>query len=97
MGAPPEVEVRDNPEERRYEAYVDGNLAGFLFYREQPGGLVLIHTEVDEEFEGRGVGGRLVAGALDDMRNRRLMATPVCPFATSYIERHPEYADLIAA
>jgi predicted GNAT family acetyltransferase len=93
----PEVQVADNPAEARYEALVDGKLAGAVFYRERPGKLVLIHTEVAEEFEGRGVGGRLVAGALDDIRERGLSVTPLCPFASAYIERHPEYADLIAA
>lgn len=91
------IDVTDNPEKRRYEARVDGELAGALFYQPLPDGLVLVHTEVAEEFEGRGVGGRLVAGALDDVRRRRLVVKVVCPFARAYIERHPEYADLVAA
>ncbi|MGH3082149.1 MAG: GNAT family N-acetyltransferase [Gaiellaceae bacterium] len=97
MSSRPEVEVTDNPATSRYEAHVEGELAGALYYREQPDGLVLVHTEVADEFEGKGVGGRLVAGALDDIRRRGLNVTPVCPFASGYIDRHPEYADLIAA
>jgi uncharacterized protein len=97
MSSRPEVQVTDNPTANRYEARVDGELAGALYYREAPEGLALVHTEVGDEFEGKGVGGRLVAGALDDIRGRGLNVTPVCPFATAYIERHPEYADLIAA
>jgi predicted GNAT family acetyltransferase len=93
----PQVRVVDNAAKHRYEAYVDGDPVGFLYYREGDEGLVLVHTEVDEEFEGRGVGGQLVAGALEHVRKRGLSVTPVCPFATSYIERHPEYADLVAA
>lgn len=92
-----EVQVSDNPAEGRYEAHAGGELAGYLFYRERPGGLVLVHTEVAEGFEGYGVGGRLVAGALDDIRNRGLSATVHCEFAAAYIQRHPEYADLVAA
>ena len=49
-----------------------------------------------DEFEGRGVGGRLVAGVLDDIRARGLLVVPLCSFTRSYIERHPEYQDLIA-
>jgi uncharacterized protein len=92
-----EVSVADNPAKRRYEAHVDGALAGSVSYQERPGGLVLIHTEVADEFEGRGVGSRLVAAVLDDMRTRGLSVTPHCRFAAAYIQRHPEYADLVAS
>lgn len=93
----PEVEVTDNEAEGRYEAHVNGEVAGYLFYRERPGGLVLIHTAVPDEFEGQGIGGRLVAAALDDIRRRGLSVTPLCPFAAGYIDRHQEYADLVPA
>ena len=92
-----DVQVTDNSEAGRYEAHVNGELAGYIVYRDQPGGIVLVHTEVLEQFEGQGVGGRLVAGALDDIRERGLTVTPLCRFAASYIDRHPEYADLTAA
>jgi len=87
--------VRSNPEKRRYEAVVDGRVAGVVLYQERDGALVLIHTEVAEEFEGHGVGGRLAAGALDDARERGLRVFPLCPFVKGYIARHPEYADLV--
>ena len=91
------VEVADNPGERRFEASVEGGLAGLLYYSKRPGKLVLVHTEVSGEFGGHGVGGRLVAGALDDIRARGLKVTALCPFAAAYIENHDEYADLVAA
>jgi predicted GNAT family acetyltransferase len=90
-----EIRVADNPERRRYEALVDGALAGYVFYQQREGELVLIHTEVRDEFEGQGVGSRLAAGTLDDIRARGLRIRPVCPFITGYIERHPEYSDLV--
>jgi predicted GNAT family acetyltransferase len=93
----PEVEVIDNKAEARYEAHANGEVAGYLFYRERPGGLVLIHTEVADQFEGQGIGGRLVAAVLEDIRGRGLSVTPLCRFAAGYIDRHPEYADLVAA
>jgi predicted GNAT family acetyltransferase len=89
--------VRDNPEKLRYEALVDGRVAGLLFYRARERELVLVHTEVADEFEGQGIGGRLVAGALDDIRARGLRIVPICPFVKAYLRRHPEYTDLIAA
>lgn len=90
-------EVVDNSDESLFEARLDGSRAGVLYYSEQPDRLVLVHTEVFAEFGGQGVGGRLVAGALDLIRARGLLVTARCPFAAAYIERHPEYADLVAA
>ena len=60
-----------------------------------PGAVVLVHTEVDDAFEGHGVGGHLAAGALDDLRARGVKVEPLCPFIVRYIERHPEFSDLV--
>jgi len=90
-----EIRIADNPAERRYEAHVGDRLAGFAEYRAMPGRIVFIHTEVLPEFEGRGVGSRLAAGALDDVRARGLGMTPKCPFIAAYVRRHPQYADLV--
>ena len=92
----PSVRVVDNPDKERYEAYVGDDLAGFVTYRTGPGAVVLIHTEVDDAFEGHGVGGHLAAGALDDLRARGFKVAPLCPFIVRYIERHPEFSDLVA-
>jgi len=89
------VDVRDNPEQHRYEARVAGMLAGFSEYQPNDGWLVFTHTEVDPTFEGRGVGSALAAGALNDVRKRGLKLTPQCPFIHAYIRRHPAYQDLV--
>ena len=89
------VRVVDNSAELRYELEVEGALAGVLRYRVEPGTVVLVHTDVHPAFEGRGLGGRLVAGALDDIRARGLRTVPHCPFAAAYIRRHPEYQNLV--
>ena len=97
MSAEPRIAVADAPERRRFEATVDGELAGFLVYREKKGLLALIHTEVEERFEGRGIGGQLARFALDQARERGLAVLPFCPFVNSWMQRHPEYADLVPA
>jgi predicted GNAT family acetyltransferase len=89
------LEVRDNRDEERYEATVDGDLAGFTEYRSRPGLIAFFHTQVDSAFESQGVGSTLVREALDDARRRGLEVLPFCPFVNSYIERHREYADLV--
>jgi len=88
-------QITDNPGERRYEARVDGQLAGFAEYRIAGGRVIFFHTEVDPAFEGHGVGARLAAGALDDVRARGLRMTPRCPFIAAFVRRHPEYEDLV--
>jgi len=89
------VRVVDNSDRSRYEAYAGDELAGFVTYRIEPGVVVLVHTEVDGSFEGHGVGTRLASAALEDARSRGLKVDPVCPFVAAYLERHPEYADLV--
>src|SRR5689334_7262211 len=90
-----DVEVVDSPDARRYEARLDGELAGVLEYELRDGWIVLVHTEVQPAFEGRGIGSRLAKTALDDARQRRLAVTPKCPFVLDYVKRHREYRDLI--
>jgi predicted GNAT family acetyltransferase len=88
--------VRDNPEEARYEVYVDEAIAGFVAYRRREELVTMIHTEVEPEWEGHGLGSQLVRGALDDVRSRGLKVRPLCPFVAAYIARHPEYRDIVA-
>ena len=90
------VEVRDSPDESRFEAYVDGRLAGYSAYILSRGTLNFVHTEVDDAYEGQGLGSKLARGALDDARARHLAVVPLCPFIADYIERHPEYEELVA-
>jgi predicted GNAT family acetyltransferase len=90
------IEVADNPEAARFEVRVDGTLAGFSEYVLKGGTIILSHTEIKPEFEGRGLGSRLARKALDESRDAGLRVIPRCPFIAAYIERHPEYAELVA-
>jgi predicted GNAT family acetyltransferase len=92
---PGDVKITNEPDAERFSISVDGELAGFTQYRERPGGLAFVHTEIDDRFEGHGLGSRLVSFALDDARSRGLAVLPFCPFVKSYIQRHREYADLV--
>ena len=92
-----EVQTTDNAEQQRYEARVDGELAGFAAYRVQGDRVVFTHTEVDDAYEGQGVGSALARSALDDVRATGRNAVPLCPFIRDWIDKHPDYADLVAA
>jgi predicted GNAT family acetyltransferase len=89
------VTVSDNPMGSRYEARIDGVLAGISEYELTPDTIIFLHTVVAEEYEGQGVGTAIARYALDDARARDFHVRPLCPFIRAWMQRHPEYADLI--
>jgi predicted GNAT family acetyltransferase len=92
----PDVEVTQNEAENRYEARVGGELAGSAYYDSADDLVVFTHTEVDDAFEGHGVGSALARFALDDVRadgGRKVY--PRCSFIKGWIDRHPDYQDLL--
>ena len=91
------IEIHDRPERSRYVLLVDGEAAGFVAYRLRDRRLTIDHTQVDEAFAGRGLGGRLARYVLDDARARDLRVVPRCPFMAGYIRTHPAYQDLVDA
>jgi uncharacterized protein len=90
------LRVEDNPTESRYEAILDGRVVGVSEYELEAERIVFVHTEVDSSVEGLGIGSRLVAGALDDVRRRGLKLVVECPFIAAWLRRHRDYADLLA-
>jgi predicted GNAT family acetyltransferase len=89
-------QVIHNPEEQRYEIHVDGMLAGFTQAFEKGDVVTFPHTELLEQFEGQGLASELVAGALDDIRVRGKLIVATCPYVAKFIDRHPDYKDLLA-
>ena len=90
-----DVVVRDNPEQRRFEAFVDENLAGFSAYDLTDGGIMIMHTEVDDAYEGQGVGSAMVRQMLDQIRaDGARKVTVLCPFVNAWLRRHPDYQEL---
>jgi predicted GNAT family acetyltransferase len=85
--------VRDNPALHRFELDADGETA-VAYYTLAPGAITFTHTEVPAEMWGRGIGSRLVRGALTEARARGLKVVPRCSFVSAYIARHPEFHDL---
>ncbi|MCF2523708.1 GNAT family N-acetyltransferase [Bradyrhizobium sp. G127] len=86
--------VQNNPSRKRYELAVEGHIAA-TYYALSDGVITFIHTEVPKELEGKGIGSRLIKGALDQARAAGLKVIPQCPFVKAYIGKHPEYADLL--
>ena len=95
MNTGEELEIVDSPERRRYEARLGDRVVGWVEYGDRDGRRALVHTEVDPEMEGRGIGSRLAAGALEDVRRRGVRALVLCPFISSYLDRHHQYDDFV--
>jgi len=96
-GGTPDLRIRDNPPERRYEAHEGAQLVGWVDYGRVGSRLVAFHTEVPPEFGGRGIGSALVRFVLADARTSGFTITPRCPLFAAHFERHPEDRDVLAA
>ena len=90
-----EINIQLNPQTERFETTVEG-ISAFLTYSLEEGVLTLLHTEVPPALGGKGIGSRLAGSALDYARQEHLKVVAKCSFVAKYIERHQEYADLLA-
>lgn len=84
------LEVKHNPEAKRFEVQLDDQLA-VVEYTIAGNNIIFTHTEVPRAFEGKGIANRMVKVALDYAVNAGLQIQPLCPIVKSYVDRHPEY------
>lgn len=89
-----QVAVRDNADAKRFEATVEGKVA-FAEYNRMEGGIVLTHTEVPAELEGRGIASQIFETVIAEMRARNQKVIPVCPVFALYLKRHAEAHDVV--
>ena len=89
-----QASVHDNRELQRYELSVDGQVV-FANYRRQPGRLVITHVEAPPNLRGKGAAGELMQGMLDQVRAAQLKVLPLCPYARAWMQRRPDYRDLM--
>jgi predicted GNAT family acetyltransferase len=87
--------IWDDEDNHRYVIEVDDATAGLAVYHLRGGRHIFVHTEISKEFGGQGLGRDLVKFALDDVRSKGGLVVPICPFFAAYLERHPEYEDLV--
>lgn len=89
-------DIVNNKAQHRFELMVDGHLAA-AYYKLEGDVITFIHTEVPPELGGRGVGSKLVQGALDQVRSEGLKVIAECPFVKAWIGKHDDYKDLLQA
>jgi predicted GNAT family acetyltransferase len=87
--------VLDNKLQRRFELDVEGQVA-FANYRETPQAVMITHTETPRALRGRGIASELVKGALELIRADGQKVIGACGFVVDYLDKHPEYRDLMA-
>jgi uncharacterized protein len=88
------TDIVNNTAQHRYELAVDGHIAA-SYYEIGDGVITLVHTEVPPELGGKGIGSRLIKGVLDQVRAEGLKVIVQCAFAKAYVDKHPDYADLL--
>ncbi len=88
--------MRNAPEQSRYEIRDGDRLLGIADYERRGDQVRFTHTEVDPSAGESGLGSTLVRAALDDVRAKGGSVVPLCSFVRGWIERHHDYADLVA-
>lgn len=92
-----DIDVTHRPERHRYELHADGAAAGHAGYSDDGDVRSIMHTWIEDEYEGQGLGSKLVVAVLQDIADSGLQVLPVCPFVPHVIAAHPEFIDLVPA
>lgn len=95
MSAPEGYALVDEPGSGRLNLWYGTTVAGFVEYSRQESIVSVFHVEVDQRFQGKGLGSVLAQGVLDLARSEGSRLLPHCPFLRDYLTRHPEYLDLV--
>lgn len=91
-----DVPVKDNRHHHRFELEIDGKMSLVAYQNVDDETLALLHTEVDPNLEGQGVGSHLVKEVLEYVERNNLKIIPLCPFVTVYLKRHPEWNRVVS-
>jgi predicted GNAT family acetyltransferase len=88
------TDIVNNKAESRYELAIEGQIAA-TYYSLADGIITFVHTEVPPELGGRGIASKLIRSALDQVRADGFRVIAQCPFVKAFIEKHPDYQDLL--
>lgn len=89
-------ELHNNTDRKRFELEIDGHIAYIEYLRDNQNTMYLSHTEVPRALEGKGVGSKIVALALDYLKEYEYRLAPLCPFVAKYLTKHPEWQSILA-
>jgi predicted GNAT family acetyltransferase len=91
----PEYDIVLNEEKKRFELVEDGHMARVNYVMLSPTSIIYTHTVVPFALKGQGVASYLAQHVLNYARDNNLNVIPQCPFIRAYIDRHPEYDELV--
>ena len=77
------------------QTFTDGE-AELAYSTPEPRVIDFTHTYVPQSRRGEGVGEALARAGLDYARQQHLRVRASCPFVAAFLERHPEYQELLA-
>jgi predicted GNAT family acetyltransferase len=89
-----EVKTVRNDEKSRYEGWVDGQVVTVVDFFREGSVLSVTHTGTEPPYRGQEFAATVTRAALEDIRQRSEQVRPYCPFTLSYLDSHPEFADL---
>ncbi len=89
-----DFELKDNQKKNRFEVKIDSSIA-FVEYIKNDGITSLVHTEVPEELAGQGIGSKMLGKVLSKLRDDGGKVKIQCPFIKNYVEKHPEYKEIV--
>jgi predicted GNAT family acetyltransferase len=88
-------DIKNNVAAHRFETIIDGQTA-FVDYKVRPGVMWVLHTEVPQALEGRGIAGALSKHVLEYIAAEKLQLVSLCPYLSLYLKKHPEYQYLVS-
>src|SRR3984885_4030283 len=78
----------------KYTIAVDGQTVGLAAVADRGNQRVFYHTEIEEQFGGRGLANIVVGEALEATRADGKRVVAVCPMVAAFIKKHPEFSDI---
>ncbi|WP_185151671.1 GNAT family N-acetyltransferase [Chryseobacterium sp. SN22] len=92
------IEIQHTNDEKRgnFEAFMDGTHAGLMTYTwAGEDRFIIDHTEVDDAYNGKGVGKEMLYAAVDFARKKGKTIIPLCPFAKATFQKEEEIQDVL--
>ncbi|GGF18350.1 GNAT family N-acetyltransferase [Hymenobacter cavernae] len=89
--------IRHSKSEQTFYATLDGYESELAYSQPTSDLIDFVHTYVDENLRGQGIGEALAEAGLTFARENQLRVQTSCEFMAAYVKRHhAEYQDILA-
>lgn len=91
-----EVQLEVSEKNGFFHIDIEGKIeAKMTFVFAGPNKIIIDHTEVNEAFNGKGFGKKMVATAVAFDREKNIKIVPLCPFAKKVFDKNSEFKDVL--